>query len=130
MEKDFKPDISGILSLAGKKDVCVICCHGIRSDKSEWGNFTKLSQKLQENGISCYRFDFTGHGESSRDFSEFCISEGIKDLEKAIEYVEQLGYQKIVVLGANFGAGIAGLVDYWKYSRVVAVKKFISLAKN
>ena len=108
----------------------MICCHGIRSDKSEWGNFTKLSQKLQENGISCYRFDFTGHGESSRDFSEFCISEGIKDLEKAIEYVEQLGYQKIVVLGASFGAGIAGLVDYWKYSRVVAVKKFISLAKN
>lgn len=49
MEKDFKTDISGILSLAKKKDACVICCHGIRSDKNEWGNFTKLSKKLQEN---------------------------------------------------------------------------------
>ncbi len=118
MKETFRPDISGILSLTEKKDACVICCHGIRSDKNEWGNFKKLSEKLQENGISCYRFDFTGHGESSRDFSEFCISEGIKDLEKAIEYINQLGYQRIVMLGASFGAGIVGLADYSKYEKV------------
>lgn len=68
-----------------------------------------------ENGISCYRFDFTGHGDSSKEFSEFCISVGIKDLETAIEYVEELGFEKIVVLGASFGAGIAGIVHMKKF---------------
>lgn len=121
MKETLKRDICGILSSAENKNFCVICCHGIRSDKNEHGNFTKLSDKLIENGISCYRFDFTGHGDSSKEFSEFCISAGIKDLETAIEYVEKLGFKKIVVLGASFGAGIAGLVDYLKYPKVTTL---------
>lgn len=104
-----------------KNDTCVICCHGIRSDKNEFGNFNKLSQKLQENGVSCYCFDFTGHGEDDKDFSEFNISTAIKDLELAMDYVNELGYEKIIVLGASFGAGIVGLMDYRKYPNVVAL---------
>lgn len=114
-------DKKSILLEAENKNYCAILCHGIRADKEEHGNFQKLSHRLLESKISTYWFDFTGHGKSEKNFSDFTISVAIKDLESAIQYVTQLGYEKIIILGASFGAGIVSLVDYSKFSNVIAL---------
>lgn len=113
--------IVGILDKSNKSDICVIMCHGIRADKDEHGNFIKLSEKLNEEGIDNIRFDFRGHGESNKTFSEVTISGEIKDLETTIEYITDLGYKKIIILGASFGGGITGLIEYSKYNNVIAL---------
>lgn len=116
--RNDKSIISGTLVEAKDSDCCVILCHGIRADKNEHGNFKKMSDKLLEQGISSYRFDFTGHGDSTKNFSEFRISVGIEDLECSIKYISNLGYKNIVILGASFGASISALVDYSLYKNV------------
>jgi triosephosphate isomerase len=40
--------VNGILNKSQDNGICVIMCHGIRADKEEHGNFTKLSERLTE----------------------------------------------------------------------------------
>ncbi len=112
--------LNGILEKNGS-DTCIIMCHGIRSDKEEHGNFTKLVELLNENKIDSFRFDFRGHGENESDFSEVTISGEIKDLEASIDIIFNMGYKNIILLGASFGAGIVSLIDFKKYSSIKAL---------
>jgi dienelactone hydrolase len=55
------------------------------------------------------------------DFSKITISGEIKDLEATIEYITNFKYKKIIILGASFGGGVTGLIDYSKYKNVIAL---------
>ena len=103
------------------RNVCVIMCHGIRSNSNERGNFTELCKILNSINIDSFRFDFRGHGESSVDFIEVSVTSMINDLEAAVEFVQKLGYSKILLLGASMGASILPLIDYGKYTNIVGL---------
>ena len=48
----------------------IIVVHGFGSGKHEFkGMFDLLAQHLTEEGFIVYRFDFSGRGESNRDYS-------------------------------------------------------------
>lgn len=112
--------LQGILEKNSEQsDSCVILCHGIRVDKEELGNFTALAKNLLQENIDSFRFDFRGQGESNMHSIHTTISGEIVDLETTISFVSKLGYEKIIVLGASFGGGITGLIDYTKFPEVV-----------
>ena len=107
-------ELNGILE-KNNSSTCVIMCHGIRSEKEEHGNFTKLAKALNENNIDSFRLDFRGHGENNTDFSQVTIDGEIKDLESTLDMISNIGYKDIILLGASFGGGIISLIDIKKY---------------
>lgn len=109
--------LNGILEKNGS-DTCIIMCHGIRSDKDEHGNFTKLAEVLNKNKIDSFRFDFRGHGENNNDSSTVTISGEIKDLEASIDIVSNMGYKNIILLGESFGGGIISLIDFKRFNNI------------
>ncbi|KAK2358659.1 alpha/beta hydrolase domain-containing protein [Trifolium repens] len=56
----------GILHEAGTKEI-VILCHGLRASKEDI-IMRQLAAALENAGISSFRFDFTGNGESEGSF--------------------------------------------------------------
>lgn len=86
----------------------VIFVHGHSSSKNT-KNFVRLTEKLDKVGVSAFRIDIHGHGESGGDFSETTVTEAVDDILQAIKYVKGLGYKKIGLLGSSFG-GIASII--------------------
>ena len=86
----------------------IILSHGFDSSK-ESGTIKKLQERFNEQGISTFRFDFLGHGESDGNLEDLTISESIDDIERAINYLKQQGYTKIGLFGTSF-AGTACLI--------------------
>ena len=112
-----KIELNGILE-KNNSSTCVIMCHGIRSGKEEYGNFTKLANVLNVNNIDSFRLDFRGHGENNTDFSQVTIEKEIIDLESTIDMISCIGYRNIILLGASFGGGIISLIDIKKYNNI------------
>jgi alpha/beta superfamily hydrolase len=86
----------------------VIFVHGHSSSKNT-KNFIRLTEMLDKAGVSTFRIDIHGHGESGGDFSETTVSEAVDDILQAIEYIKGLEYRKIGLLGSSFG-GIASII--------------------
>lgn len=80
----------------------IIPCHGFTTSKDNFTN-SQLEIILNEKGISTFRFDFFGHGESEGDFAKITISEGVDDTLRAIDYLKSLGYSKIGLMGSSYG---------------------------
>lgn len=96
--------LCGILSnpTANKANPIVVLCHGSATGKDNYTN-TQLVPILSKEGISTFRFDFFGHGESEGEFENLTISEGVDDELTAIEHLKSLGYSRIGLFGASFG---------------------------
>jgi len=69
----------------------------------------RLEEILNENGISSFRFDFFGHGESEGKFEEITTSEAVDDIQNAIQFLKESGYKKIGLVGSSFG-GLASII--------------------
>lgn len=85
----------------------VILAHGITANKDESGIFKDLAEKLKENDVSVFRFDFRGHGESEGKSIDTTITGELEDLTAAYDEVIQAGYKNVGLLGASFGGSIA-----------------------
>jgi pimeloyl-ACP methyl ester carboxylesterase len=66
-----------------------------------------LSQWARENGRSCVRFDYSGHGESGGDFSAGTIG---RWLEESLAVFEACAEGPQVVVGSSMGGWIALLL--------------------
>jgi dipeptidyl aminopeptidase/acylaminoacyl peptidase len=102
--------LCGILSnpTAEKAKPIVILCHGFfRSKDSK--TYVGLERILNEEGISTFRFDFFGHGESGGKFEEVTTSEAVDDVLGAIKFLKESGYKKIGLMGSSFG-GMASIL--------------------
>jgi len=88
---------------------CIILCHGITVDKEEGGIFTELAKKLAKVGFAVFRFDFRGHGESEGNSINMTITGEKRDLESAIKFLHNLGYENFGILAASFGGGAVSL---------------------
>lgn len=83
-------------------DVIAVLCHGHSSSKNSNG-WVVLEPILVENKIAVFRFDFYGNGESEGKFEDGNVSENVDDTLKAIAFVKDKGYKRIILVGSSFG---------------------------
>ena len=113
--------LCGLLSKANDADSIAILCHGLKADKTVRGSFTKLTERLRENGINSFRFDFRGHGESGGHDYDMTPTKEVEDLESTIQMLANKGYHSFVLLGESFGASIISLLDTDKIKSIKAL---------
>ena len=83
--------------LFGEGDVVVILAHMFPADQGSWQDFAR---ELAEEGYMALTFDFRGYGSSQGPRE---IDQIDKDVEGALDYVEELGASSIVLTGASMG---------------------------
>lgn len=88
--------------------------------------FSRLSERLVENGIAVIKLDFNGHGESDGDFSDMSVLSEILDASKIIEFAEaDDSITDIYIIGHSQG-GVVGEMTAGYYRE--CVKKLVMLA--
>lgn len=87
----------------------VILVHGHCSNKNS-NSLIQLKEFLEKKGISSFRIDLSGHGESKGSFEETTVSIAADDILSAIDYLKKQGYKKIGLIGSSFG-GIASIMS-------------------
>lgn len=89
---------------------CLILCHGLSVDKEELGVFTKFVPMLLEAGYHVFRFDFRGHGKSTRQEGlEYTVTGSLKDLTVVIDFLKKQGYKHFLILAASFSGGAVAM---------------------
>ena len=78
----------------------IIYCHGLGSNKN-WA--IRFYDRLLENNLGIYAFDFPSHGEDKTDFSKFSLSRCINYLDEVISYVKKQYSVPIYLFGCSFG---------------------------
>lgn len=120
--KNSKGDkLCGLLSnpTGDKNRKIIIIAHGFSSSKNS-ANFIKMSDEFDKKGISTFRIDFYGHGESEGDFAKITISEAVDDILQAIKFLKDNGYSRIGLIGSSFG-GIASIMVASKINDLFAL---------
>nr|KJB65182.1 hypothetical protein B456_010G083600 [Gossypium raimondii] len=86
----------------------VILCHGFRSRKFSWdyNTMTNLAAALETEGISVFRFDFAGNGESEGSFQYGNYYREADDLHAVIQHFS--GESRVVsaILGHSKGGNV------------------------
>jgi len=102
--------VSAILAEpAEHSDRAVILCHGFLSTKESRTNL-RLTQLLVAQGISTFRFDWFGMGDSGGDFRRITVATCCDQLERAIGLMRDSGYSELGIVGSSFGGLLAILV--------------------
>ncbi|WOK97959.1 hypothetical protein Cni_G06667 [Canna indica] len=91
----------GILHDTGSKKL-VILCHGFRSSKDE-KMFVNLAAALTSQGISVFRFDFAGNGESEGVFQYGHYRREAEDLRVVVLYFLEHKYEIGAIIGHSKG---------------------------
>jgi dipeptidyl aminopeptidase/acylaminoacyl peptidase len=102
--------LCGVLSspTGNTKIPIITLCHGLSTSK-DGRTCSRLEAMLNRKGMSTFRFDFFGHGESEGKFEDITLSEAVNDVHKAIHVLKDSGYSKISLMGSSFG-GFASLI--------------------
>ena len=99
-------ELVGILSVPEKNDSIVILCHGYGSNK-DTEKYKLIEKEFSDNGISTFRFDFHGCGESKGKFDfniQTALLNNVKDLQAAIDFLEkEYKIKKIGLIGSSLG---------------------------
>ncbi|XP_047946798.1 uncharacterized protein LOC125193103 isoform X1 [Salvia hispanica] len=111
-------NLVGILHDTGSPQL-VVLCHGFRSTK-EYRIMVNLAGALEKEGISAFRFDFCGNGESEGTFQICNYSDDVDDLRSVVDYFVGLKRSTIAVLGHSKGGDVA-LLYASKYHDIPAV---------
>ncbi len=80
----------------------VIMAHGFSSDKYSKGRFPKLAHVLTQSNFNVLTFDFSGCGESEDD--SLTVQKEVDDLQSAIRFVKEKGFQRISLYGHSLGS--------------------------
>ncbi|MBF8250358.1 MAG: hypothetical protein HW400_959 [Candidatus Levybacteria bacterium] len=99
--------LCGILSSPRQKtQKCIILCHGIGYHKDEDENiFKNFAKRLCDLGFAVFRFDFRGHGESEGRSIDMTIAGETRDLEAAVKFLQDKGFEEFGILSQSFGGG-------------------------
>ncbi|XP_017604971.1 uncharacterized protein LOC108451796 isoform X1 [Gossypium arboreum] len=94
----------GLLHETESKEI-VILCHGFRSRK-DYNTMTNLAAALEKEGISVFRFDFAGNGESEGSFQYGNYYREADDLHAIIQHFS--GESRVVsaILGHSKGGNV------------------------
>jgi len=101
--------LAGVLHSPNKKtSACVITCHGLYSSKDS-EKYVSIGRKFCGEGLAVLRFDFRGCGESGGLLEETSLTGRMEDLESALDFVEEQGYESVGVMGSSLGGTVAVL---------------------
>ncbi|WP_052144686.1 alpha/beta hydrolase family protein [Halalkalibacter okhensis] len=94
----------------------IIFVHGfIGSKVGEHRMFVKAANYFSNKGFVCFRFDFSGCGESEGDYKDVTVSKQIDELKSAIHYVSQMKeveINNIIMIGHSLGGALTALTSY------------------
>jgi esterase/lipase len=100
----------------------IIFLHGLMSDiKSKKAKH--LKKFANENKINLLLFEYSGHGRSSGQFTDFSIKNWVEDSRSIIKKL--INKKRIILIGSSMGAWIAILLIKYFYKRI---KGFIAIA--
>lgn len=90
----------------------IILVHGFTGTKTETHRlYTKLSNKLCNNGYTVLRFDFVGSGDSDGSFKDMTISGEIEDGLNILKYCrERFRVNNLYITGFSLGGCIASIL--------------------
>ncbi|GMN36010.1 hypothetical protein TIFTF001_005688 [Ficus carica] len=108
----------GILHDTGSKEL-VILCHGIHSSK-ERIPMVNLAAALEKEGISAFRFDFAGNGESEGSFQYGNYRREADDLRDVVQHFRGVNHAITTIVGHSKG-GNAVVLYAAKYKDVHTV---------
>ncbi|CAK8564035.1 unnamed protein product [Lathyrus sativus] len=108
----------GILHEAGTKEI-VILCHGLQASKEDI-IMTQLAAALENAGISSFRFDFTGNGESEGSFEFGIYWREVDDLHSVAQHFHEANRRVMAIIGHSKGAS-AVLLYASKYHDIKTV---------
>ncbi|KAL3829989.1 hypothetical protein ACJIZ3_018791 [Penstemon smallii] len=94
----------GVLYETGSPKL-VVLCHGLRGTKED-NTMVNLAVALEHEGISAFRFDFSGNGESEGVFHFGNYSSEVEDLRAVVEYFTGVKRGTIAVLGHSKGGNV------------------------
>ncbi|XP_027333852.1 uncharacterized protein LOC113848500 [Abrus precatorius] len=94
----------GILHESGTEEI-VILCHGLGASKED-NIMTKLASALENAGISSFRFDFTGNGESEGSFEFAHYWREVDDLHAVAQHFHEANRSVIAIVGHSKGGGV------------------------
>ncbi|RAL51123.1 hypothetical protein DM860_005479 [Cuscuta australis] len=95
----------GVLHNTGSPDI-VVLCHGYGCTK-ENEIIVNLASALAKEGISAFRFDFAGVGESEGTF-KYCRCQGeAEDLHSVVEYFTAQKLKVAAIVGHSKGGDVA-----------------------
>ncbi|ESW26640.1 hypothetical protein PHAVU_003G135900 [Phaseolus vulgaris] len=94
----------GILHESGTEEI-VILCHGLGSTKED-DVMTNLAAALENAGVSSFRFDFTGNGESEGSFEFGHYWREVDDLHDVIQHFHRANRIVTAIIGHSKGGGV------------------------
>ncbi|KAK7329683.1 hypothetical protein VNO77_23858 [Canavalia gladiata] len=95
----------GILHESGTKEI-VILCHGLGASK-ETSMMTNLTAALENAGISSFRFDFNGVGESEGSYVFGSYWREVDDLHTVAQHFHEANRIVHAIVGHSKGANVA-----------------------
>lgn len=96
--------------LEGAPKCAVICLHMMPAAKESW---IPLAELLSVQGFGVLAIDLRGHGKSTggpdgyKSFTDAEHGASREDVEAAIAYVKDQGFNEITIVGASIGANLA-----------------------
>ncbi|KAK4793024.1 hypothetical protein SAY86_023459 [Trapa natans] len=108
----------GLLHDTGSKEI-VILCHGFLSNKENM-TMGNLAAALENEGITAFRFDFAGNGESEGSFEYGNYWREAEDLRAVVQHFNAANRVVRAVLGHSKGGGVV-LLYASKYNDIGAV---------
>jgi dipeptidyl aminopeptidase/acylaminoacyl peptidase len=119
--------IFGNLHLPSENVPCIICLHGLESDKdgNKWLTF---ASKFFDENYSCLRFSFRGCGEgftkSEGNFEDVSLTSRIKDLQSALDFLKEtkrIDMNRIGLVGSSLGGMVALAVHDIRIKAIVTL---------
>lgn len=96
-----------------EKTPTLIFVHGFVGSKvGEHRLFVKAARYFSELGFSVFRFDFSGCGESDGDYRSVTVTQQIRELQAAIDYIstyDVVDEKQITVIGHSLGGAVSSL---------------------
>ncbi len=93
---------------------CVIFCPGFNSTM-QGNKALALESYCREIGSPFIRFDYLGHGDSSGDFADGCISNWLND---TLTIIDNIATNQIILVGSSMGGWIALLAALKRRERI------------
>ncbi|XP_021715105.1 mycophenolic acid acyl-glucuronide esterase, mitochondrial-like [Chenopodium quinoa] len=101
---DQSEKLVGLLHDTGSKEV-VILCHGFTGRK-ENKNMVNISGALEKEGISAYRFDFSGNGESDGTFAYGNYMKEVEDIRAVVKHFNGVNRSVSAIVGHSKGGDV------------------------
>ncbi|XAR69244.1 Feruloyl esterase [Bertholletia excelsa] len=130
IQNDHGENLVGILHETGSTNL-VIVCHGFRSSKDRIP-MVNLAVALEKEGMSAFRFDFAGNGESEGIFRYGNYRREANDLHAVVQYFRTKGHSITAVVGHSKGGNAALLYAsiYKDVHRVVNIAGRFNLKRG